>query len=153
MSDELPGLFTRASKLVRAVTDEAMSRHGVRVGQNIMLQVLVETDGRTPGEIAERTGNSVPTIVNTATRMETAGLLVRRRDPDDARLVRLYLTDQARAVYPVIQAERRDIERRMTAALTDEEQRHLRSALHKIIAELSGPQNDVTATPAATRKP
>lgn len=141
---ELPGLFTRASKLVRAVTDEAMSRHGVRVGQNIMLQVLSETDGLTPGEIAMRIGNTVPTIVNTATRMETAGLLVRRRDPDDARLVRLYLTDRAREVYPVIQAERRDIERRMTAMLTDEEQRHLRSALNKIIMAL---------TPAAARKP
>ena len=144
MSDELPGLFTRASKLVRAVTDEAMSRHGVRIGQNIMLQVLSETDGLTPGEIAARIGNTVPTIVNTATRMEAAGLLTRRRDPDDARLVRLYLTDRAREVYPVIQAERRDIERRMTATLTDEEQRHLRSALHKIIKALA---------PAAARKP
>jgi len=144
MSDELPGLFTRASKLVRAVTDEAMSRHGVRIGQNIMLQVLSETDGLTPGEIAARIGNTVPTIVNTATRMETAGLLVRRRDPDDARLVRLYLTDRAREVYPAVQAERRNIERRMTAMLTDEEQRHLHSALQKIIMAL---------TPAAARKP
>jgi MarR family transcriptional regulator for hemolysin len=137
MSDELPGLFTRASKLVRELTDEAMSRHGVRVGQNIMLQLLSETDGLTPGDIANRIGNTVPTIVNTATRMETAGLLVRRRDPDDARLVRLYLTDKAREVYPVIQAERRDIERRISASLTEEEQLHLRSALKKIIAELS----------------
>jgi MarR family transcriptional regulator, organic hydroperoxide resistance regulator len=137
MSDELPGLFTRASKLVRELTDEAMRRHGVRVGQNIMLQLLSETDGLTPGDIANRIGNTVPTIVNTATRMETAGLLVRRRDPDDARLVRLYLTDKAREIYPVIQAERRDIERRISAPLSEEEQVHLRSALRKIIAELS----------------
>lgn len=137
MSDELPGLFTRAAKLVREVTDVAMSRHGVRVGQNIMLQILSETDGLTPGDIAARTGNTVPTIVNTATRMETAGLLTRRRDPDDARLVRLYLTDKARDLYPVVQAARREIDERLVAALTDEEQRHLRNALKKIIAELS----------------
>jgi MarR family transcriptional regulator for hemolysin len=137
VNEELPGLFTRAAKLVREATDEAMSRHGVRVGQNIMLQVLSETDGLTPGEIAARVGNTVPTIVNTATRMETAGLLTRRRDPGDARLVRLYLTDEARELYPVIQAERAEIDKRLVAVLTDEELRHLHTALKKIIAELS----------------
>ena len=65
-----------------------------------------------------------------------------RRDPDDARLVRLHLTDKAREIYPIIQAERRDIERRIVASLTNEEQRHLRSALKKIIAELSVHKGD-----------
>lgn len=137
MRDELPGLFTRASKLVRALTDEAMSRHGVRVGQNMVLHALWETDGRTPGNIAAAVGHTTPTVVTTANRMVSAGLLRRERDPDDARLVRLYLTEKARALRPVIQRERAAIERRILAPLTDEEQHHLRNALRKIIAELS----------------
>jgi MarR family transcriptional regulator for hemolysin len=45
-----------------------MSRHGVRVGQHIVLSVLWEQDGLTPGEVARRLGAATPTIVNTATR-------------------------------------------------------------------------------------
>lgn len=137
MGDELPGLFSRASKLVRELTDEAMSQHGVRVGMSIMLHVLSENDGLTPGEVAAEIGNTVPTVVNTATRMEAVGLLVRRRDPGDARLVRLFLTAKARQVYPLIQQERREVERRIIASLTQEEQIYLRRALKKIIVTLS----------------
>jgi DNA-binding MarR family transcriptional regulator len=134
---ELLTLFTRAHKLLRAEADEAMSRHGVRVGQNLVLAVLWETDGLTPGELAARLPLTTPTIVNTATRMEEAGLLTRMRDPADGRLVRLYLTERARAAQRPVEEERRRLEERATATLTDEERRHLRTALVKIIEELS----------------
>ena len=134
---ELLTLFTRASKLLRAASDEAMSRHGVRVGQNLVLAVLWETDGLTPGELAGRLGLTTPTIVNTATRMEEAGLVTRVRDPADGRLVRLYLTERARAAQQPVEEERRQVERRATATLTDDERRHLHSALTKIIKEMS----------------
>ncbi|MDN3360035.1 MarR family transcriptional regulator [Actinomadura sp. DC4] len=134
---ELLTLFTRTHKLLRAAADEAMSRHGVRVGQNLVLAVLWETDGLTPGELAARLHLTTPTIVNTATRMEEAGLLTRVRDPADGRLVRLHLTERARAAQRPVEEERRLLEQRATATLTDEERRHLRSALTKIIKEMS----------------
>lgn len=136
--NELLALFTRSSKLARTAADEAMSRHGVRVGQNLLLEVLWETDGLTPGELASRLQVATPTVVKSANRMATAGLLVRRPDPADARLVRLYLTDQARSVRRVIEQERDELEQRMTATLTSAEREHLRSALTKIIAQLAG---------------
>ena len=136
--NELLALFTRSSKLARTAADEAMSRHGVRVGQNLLLEVLWETDGLTPGELASRLQVATPTVVKSANRMAAAGLLVRRPDPADARLVRLYLTDQARSVRRVIEQERDELEQRMTATLTSAEREHLRSALTKIIAQLAG---------------
>jgi MarR family transcriptional regulator for hemolysin len=138
MMNELLALFTRSSKLMRAAADEAMSRHGVRVGQNLLLEVLWETDGLTPGELAGRLRVATPTVVKSANRMATAGLVVRRPDPADARLVRLYLTDQARAVRQAVEQERDELEHRMTATLTPAEREHLRSALIKIIAQLGG---------------
>ena len=133
--DELLALFTQAAKLLREAADDAMSRHGVRVGQHIVLTVLWEQDGLTPGEIAHRLGSATPTIVNTATRMEEAGLVVRRPDPADARLVRLYLTPQARAVREPVRDARAALEVRATASLTAAELGHLRTALTKIIAQ------------------
>ena len=47
--NEFLWLFTRASKVMRTAADDAMSQHGVRVGQNMLLEVLWETDGLTPG--------------------------------------------------------------------------------------------------------
>ena len=135
--NEFLTLFTRASKLLREAADEAMSRHGVRVGQNIILEVLWQHDGLTPGEIARRLDLATPTVVNAATRMEDAGLVIRKRDSADGRLVRLYLTPQARSVQGAIEQERSALERRATNSLSSQERRHLDSALVKIIDTLS----------------
>ena len=133
---DLLALFTQAAKLLREAADETMSRHGVRVGQHIVLTVLWEQDGLAPGEIARRLGTATPTIVNTATRMEEAGLVVRLPDPADARLVRLYLTARGRAVREPVREARVALERHATATLTAAEREDLHVALTKIIAEL-----------------
>ncbi|GAA0337061.1 MarR family transcriptional regulator [Actinoallomurus spadix] len=140
--DDFLTLLVRAHKLLQAASDEAMSRHGVRIGQNLILEALWETDGLTPGEVASRARLPIttPTIVNTATRMEAAGLLTRRRDPKDGRLVRLYLTDRARAAQQPIRESRRQLAEHATATLTDEERAHLRTALLKIIQQLATDQ-------------
>jgi MarR family transcriptional regulator for hemolysin len=143
---ELLALFTRAHKLLRAAADDAMRQHGVRIGQNIVLEVLWETDGLTPGELAARLHVTTPTVVNTATRMENAGLLTRRRDTQDARLVRLYLTDQARAAQQPIEEARQQLEQRAFATLTSQERRHLRSALTKIIQVMGDESPSVRST-------
>src|SRR6185312_9708687 len=135
--NEFLALFTRASKLLRGAADEAMSRHGVRVGQNLVLEALWAEDGLTPGELASRLHIATPTVVKSANRMAAAGLLRRAADPADARLVRLQLTDQARGLQGVIEAERDALARRATATLTSAEREHLRTALIKIIAQFS----------------
>jgi len=150
---DLLALFTQAAKLLREAADETMSRHGVRVGQHIVLAVLWDQDGLTPGEIARHLGAATPTIVNTATRMEEAGLVVRRPDPADARLVRLHLTERGRAAREPVRDARAALERQATATLTAAERDHLRSALVKIIAQLrDGPSAEARGwRPAAGR--
>jgi DNA-binding MarR family transcriptional regulator len=133
---EFSVLFTRAAKLMRSAADAGMSRHGVRVGQNLVLEALDEQDGLTPGELARRLHVSTPTIVKMATRMEASGLIRRRRDTRDARLVRLYLTVHARSLIEPLEQERRRLQERATATLTPAERRHLETALGKIIANL-----------------
>lgn len=135
MSDFIP-LFTRASKLMRGAADAAFNRHGVRVGQNLVLEHLWDDDGLTPGEIARRLGVSTPTVVKMATRMEAAGLLERRRDERDARLVRLHLTDQGRAVRKPLEREVESLCHRATANLTATERRALNTGLAKVVANL-----------------
>jgi MarR family transcriptional regulator for hemolysin len=142
-------LFTRASKLMRIAADDAMSRHGVRVGQNLVLEVLWQQDGLTPGELAGRLKVATPTVVKSANRMAAAGLISRRRDHVDARLVRLYLTDRARSVQSEIERARDDLARRATRNLTSEEFAALMSALRKIVAEFGDEKRSEDAADAA----
>jgi len=135
---DLLALFTQAAKLLREAADDAMSRHGVRVGQHIVLKELWGQDGLTPGEIARRIGAATPTVVNTATRMEEAGLVTRRPDPADARLVRLYLAPGGLAAREPVREARAALEARVTETLSAAERESLRSALTKIIAEFGG---------------
>jgi DNA-binding MarR family transcriptional regulator len=135
--------FMKASKVMRALADAALRRHGLHLGQNRVLAALWERDGQTPGEIAAAINVTTPTIVKMATRMTAAGLLTRRRDDPDNRLVRLYLTDAGRALRQPVEDELRDIAARVTAGLTEAERRALITALDKVsdnaLTMISGP--------------
>jgi DNA-binding MarR family transcriptional regulator len=129
---EFLDLHGRTSKALRAAADDGMRRHGLHLGQNHLLAALWERDGRTPGEIAGELRVTTPTVVKMATRMAAAGLLTRRRDERDNRLVRLWLTDEGRALRDPVEAERRALEDAVLADLTGEEREHLMTALEKI---------------------
>ncbi|GLW70900.1 hypothetical protein Kpho02_31990 [Kitasatospora phosalacinea] len=129
---EFLDLHGKTSKALRAAADAGMRRHGLHLGQNLLLAALWEQDGRTPGELAAALGVTTPTVVKMATRMATAGLLTRTRDDRDQRLVRLRLTDAGRALQQPVEAERRLLEERVTADLAPEERRLLLTALAKV---------------------
>ena len=142
-------LLTRAQKLLRAAADEAMSEHGVRIGQNLVLEVLWGGDGLTPGELAARLQVTTPTVVNTATRMEKDGLIERRPDSSDGRLVRLHLTPKARAAQRPIEEARQRLADHALGTLSDEELAVLASALQKIIDRMQGPAGQTPASGSA----
>jgi DNA-binding MarR family transcriptional regulator len=129
---EFLDLHGKTSKVLRALADGAMRRHGLHLGQNHLLAVLWERDGSTPGEIATALNVTTPNVVKMADRMTAAGLLTRRRDDRDNRLVRLWLTGAGRALREPVEAERRSIEEKVTSDLTAAEREHLMSALAKI---------------------
>lgn len=147
---EFLDLHGRTNKAVRAAAELGMHRHGLYLGQNHLLAVLWEQDGRTPGEIAAAVNVTTPAVVKMAGRMTEAGLITRRRDNRDNRLVRLWLTDAGRALREPVEAERRHLEQRLTADLTAAERTHLMSALTKIHHAAGELLGTVTDEPTAT---
>jgi DNA-binding MarR family transcriptional regulator len=129
---EFLDLHARTNKVLRAVAEARLQRHGLRLGQDHLLAALWEHDGRTPGEIAAAVRVSTPAVVKMADRMVEADLITRRRDDRDHRLVRLWLTDTGRALQAPVEAERQSMEALVTEHLTAAERRHLLSALAKI---------------------
>ena len=129
---ELLDLHGKTTKAIRAAADAAMRRHGLRLGQDHLLAALWTQDGRTPGEIAAATSVTTPAVTKVSARLVEAGLITRRRDERDNRLVRLWLTDAGRALQEPVEAERRLLEDKVTENLTPAEREHLMSALAKI---------------------
>jgi DNA-binding MarR family transcriptional regulator len=127
-------LHSKTSKVLRMAAEAAVQRHGLRLGQDHLLAALWAEDGRTPGEIAASVNVTTPAVTKLATRMAEAGLLERRPDPRDNRLVRLWLTPAGKALQQPIEAERDHLESQLTATLTTAERRHLLQALTKIHA-------------------
>lgn len=74
-----------------------------------LLSILVYAGARTVGELAEMEQVSPPAISRIASALERSGLLTRRRDPTDRRLVRLSATARGRRLLE--QARRRRLER------------------------------------------
>jgi DNA-binding MarR family transcriptional regulator len=128
--DELQTAFWSAKRAMAEAAEAAFSRHGVRAGQQFILECLWETDGLTPGEIAKRLGLAAPTVTRTGTRMEAAGLLRRAPHPTDARLVRLCLTDRGKQLQSTLAQERAALTRRAVRGLSDSDQAHLIKLLH-----------------------
>ncbi len=135
---EFRDVFRRASRVARERTDRVLAEHGVRVGQQIVLEALWREDGLTPGELARRIGVETPTVVRGVGRMETAGLVVRRDDPLDGRLVRVYLTDRGRELEGIIpQAEDALIEEAFSGFSTKEREQ-LTRLLSRVLDNLQG---------------
>jgi MarR family transcriptional regulator, organic hydroperoxide resistance regulator len=129
-------LHSKTSKLLRAAADSAVQRHGLRLGQDHLLAALWAQDGRTPGEVAAAVNVTTPAVTKLATRLAESGLLERRPDPYDNRLVRLWLTPAGRALQNPVEAERQHLEDRITATLTKTERAQLMKALTKICQTL-----------------
>lgn len=131
---ELLDLYGSASKVVRAATDAALRQHGLQLGQDHLLAALWARDGQTPGEIAAALRVTTPAITKGATVLEKAGLLQRRGDERDNRLVRLWLTDDGRALQEPVREARRRVEAALTGTFSPTEKEAFASCLAKIIS-------------------
>jgi MarR family transcriptional regulator, organic hydroperoxide resistance regulator len=130
-------LLAMISKGMKANVDKALMRRGARVGQQFILEVLWSEDGLAPGELSKRIGVETPTVTQAVKRMEAAGLVGRRRDPSDARLVRVFLTARGTALKKLVPADLAATTRAAFAGLSRPERVTLRKALERIAANLS----------------
>lgn len=132
IGDDFQAAFWSAKRAMAEASEAAFQRHGVRSGQQWILRRLWDEDGQTPGEIARQLELSTPTVTKAAMRMEAAGLIDRRPDPHDARLVRLFLSPRGRALEKTVADEMAQLARRSLATLTEDEVKALVSALTAI---------------------
>ncbi|MCK0208204.1 MarR family winged helix-turn-helix transcriptional regulator [Starkeya koreensis] len=133
------------ARLQRALAARRLQEIGLFPGQETVLKLLAESDGRTMSELAAALKVRPPTASKTVGRLSAQNLLERRAAEGDARLVRVHLTDEGRQRAGAIDAIWESLEQTMTAGLDGKERKRLRKLLRKIERNLSAQLGAVTA--------
>ncbi|HAL55592.1 MAG TPA: MarR family transcriptional regulator [Bacteroidetes bacterium] len=89
-------LTTRTARSLKRALDAKLVEHGLTATQYIVLVRLWEEDGIPLTQLGELLFLDNPTITGIADRMERDGLLERRRNGDDRRVVNVYLTKKGK---------------------------------------------------------
>lgn len=125
-------LYAASRKIVSAYTPY-LKPLGITYTQYITFMVLWEEDGLFVGDICARLHLDNGTLTPLLKKMEKQGFVVRRRDETDERKVRVFLTDEGRAMKERV----RDIPRKVGSCvdLNTEEARTLYRLLYKLLDE------------------
>jgi len=136
--ENLGFLLAKASQRWNELLSAGFSEHGfseVRPSYGSVLVPLFEEDGLRIGEIARRSRLSKQTMTTMVRLAERDGLVVREPDPEDARAVRVRLSDRAREFAPVAERVLKRLEERVAGILGRSGQRRMRDGLAEL-AEL-----------------
>ncbi len=102
-----------------------------------VLSLLDEMDGITVGTISQRRAIDAPTVTGIVKRLEQSGLVERRHDRTDRRVVKVYLTEEGRDIMRFLPDMVRDFNAMMTQGLSKEEKRDLQAKLQRMIVNAS----------------
>jgi MarR family transcriptional regulator for hemolysin len=126
-------LINRTAKgYIKALDSQLREKVGVTIGQWKVLVMLVDQDGLTQKEIADRLGLDGATLIPIIDKMEEESLVVRKVDLHDRRNNRIYRTDRADALWDKMMQCASDIKEISLKGVPDENIKLLRVTLENI---------------------
>ncbi|MCU0656327.1 MAG: MarR family transcriptional regulator [Polyangiaceae bacterium] len=132
-----------ASRAVTRAYGPLLEPLGLTYPQYLVLLVLFEGEPRSVRELGEALGLDSGTLTPLLKRLEASGLVKRKRDAEDERVVRVSLTRKAMALHETLQ----DVPRQMVCKFGGDPERpgdladiaRLREALHALTRRLEPP--------------
>ena len=140
--------LTRTARVVSRAFDETLAAMGGSLGTWL---VLVSLQGREPAaqrELAAAVGIEGPTLTHHLNRMERAGLVTRRRDPDNRRVHLVEPTDDGQALFGRLRTEVVGFDTRLRAGFEEHEIEQLRGYLDRLrtnVVPASSTEEEVVA--------
>lgn len=129
----LPSMMTHeVSKLFRDIINREVEKLGIQNSYRQLLFCLGRKDGVNQLELVRETHLKAPTISVTLKSMEADGLVVRKTDEKDARVIHVYLTEKGRQTDDRIRDIHHELDRIMAAGIPQEELDALVSTLKKM---------------------
>ncbi|GGF79392.1 hypothetical protein GCM10007301_44290 [Azorhizobium oxalatiphilum] len=129
--------LNHAARLQRALSARLLADLGLFPGQEAVLKLLSEHDGRTMGDLAAALRVRPPTASKTIARLTTQGLVERRATDGDGRLVRVFLTSAGRERGQGVDGVWEALEAEIVDGLDAKERKRLRKLLRKVEKSLA----------------
>jgi DNA-binding MarR family transcriptional regulator len=130
-------LLAQVCQAYRALSDAFMDQIAMHRAQAGLLCRLFVQDGMTQSDIAEQLSVQGATVTNMLQRMEETGLVTRRRDYEDNRLVRVNLTDAGRERERAITEQFVKLERAVFEGVSDSDRVLLRQLLNQMLHNMN----------------
>jgi len=121
-----------AKAYVKALDSQLREKVGVTVGQWKVLVMLVDQNGLTQKEIANRLGLEGATLIPIIDKMEKDKLVVRKVDPTDRRNNKIYRTEMADALWDKMIQCASNIKEISLKGIPDENLKIMKDALENI---------------------
>ncbi|MEN2740231.1 MarR family transcriptional regulator [Microbacterium sp. X-17] len=138
MSDDVVRFQTQLRTFVRRLRTEQPLVEGLSRGAVRLLHLIFRAGGpTTPGAVAELLGMTSSNVAPILRELETAGLVRRERDPDDARRVRVILSDRGRTVCERSREGREEWLREAIATTLDPRERALLFATGDLLERMA----------------
>lgn len=122
------------SQLMSRRFSEALDQHGLTVMHYLVLSCLWLEDGLPMSQVGERLVQMGGTLTGVIDRMESRGLVTRRRDADDRRIWRIWLTEGGQALEPVLLPVIDDLNALLFGDFSAEEQATFSGFIDRLLA-------------------
>jgi MarR family transcriptional regulator, organic hydroperoxide resistance regulator len=135
--DSLNSLLAQIMRYHHSRAFTVLAKKGLHRGQAPMLVLLWQKDGRTQIEIAEILHIKPATVSDCLQRLEKAGLVIRKPDPKDLRISRVFITENGKKIQEEVEKVLLNLEEDCFQNFTPEEKILLRRFLIQIRDNLS----------------
>lgn len=124
------------AKALRAHFEARLSELGASWPAWAVLTCAIEEDGLSQRQLAARMGIEGPTLTRHLDHLEADGLIVRRRDGHDRRILRVSATPAAHRLHARLAAVARDLDADLVVGLSPSEVAELRRLLAHLMTNL-----------------
>jgi DNA-binding MarR family transcriptional regulator len=143
--DSVSWLLNYAGRLATRLTTSKLQAHGITPPQWAVLAQLMGKDGQSLSGLGAKALFDGPTMTGIVDRLETNGLVQRRRDSTDRRVINLYLTDKGRALMVELPPIGEITDEEILRGLSSEEADCLIDTLRRIISSHAGEEDEGAA--------
>lgn len=133
-----------AARRVQRHYERALAPFGLTASQFLTLEVLWKENGLKFKELAECLSIEGPTFTGALDRLEQAGYVERRDDPDDRRSLRIWVTPRGQEIKPTAFEAARVLDERLRGAFSPEDF----AVFARVLAALPGEVSALLAEPA-----
>jgi DNA-binding MarR family transcriptional regulator len=137
-SEEMSGyLIKRAQAAIHVCLEEIVSAHGLGIPQFVVLSFLAETPGLANADLARRAFVTPQSMNEVLKQLESTGLVERRQNPTNARMLNAYLTHSGTKKRSAVSRQVQELEAQLLGGLTSDERQTLNRTLLTIIENVT----------------